>query len=200
MENRDIIRQAHLAPAPATRLLESHYPELSALLNELAMVITLDHDTTTILVQTDRHRQRLLDSFTALRETKQRLQTLIEQMMERMLIQDQMGGGGGAHLLSRFNLNDYYYVPAQHLGGDELGEDDNGEQRHITIPFRIRDEVTGEDYRDCFQPQGHAGIHGPAIPTAWIDWLHGEHNKRRGQLLNEADIDIGPFDNTSISY
>ncbi len=117
-----------------------------------------------------------------------------------MLTQDQTEGGGGSHLLSHFSSNDYYYVLTQHLGGDELGEDDNGEQRHITISFRIRDNVTSEDYCNRFQPQKHTGIHGPAIPTAWIDWAHEEHNERREQLLNEADIDISSFDNTSISY
>ncbi len=95
-----------------------------------------------------------------------------------MLTQDQTEGGGGSHLLSHFDLNDYYYISTQHLGNNELGKNDDKEQQYITIPFHICDNITGEDYRNFFQPKGCEGIHGSAIPTVWINWARGEHNKQ----------------------
>ncbi len=54
-ENLDILYHAYEASAPATHFLESHYFELSVLLNELAHVITIDHNTIHSLVQADHH-------------------------------------------------------------------------------------------------------------------------------------------------
>ncbi len=70
-----------------------------------------------------------------------------------MLTQIQAREGEGAHLLSYFDTEDYYYIPVQYLGRHKLGQDEDGEQQHITISFRIHDNITSEDYYNRFQPQ-----------------------------------------------
>ncbi len=67
-----------------------------------------------------------------------------------MLAQIQTERGGGSHLLSCFDLEDYYYISVQHLEGDELDKDEDEDQQHITIPFHIHNNITDKDYRNHF--------------------------------------------------